>query len=111
MLLGLLMDALLVEVTRAVYPSRDYICMQGIAGGGVLRPHPWARGREEGLTWSQTLKGRWCQGTGRLRMNREDIHAKCKVTWLPIIKLVDYEEGHVEYAASGNKMNTRYSVV
>lgn len=86
MLLGLLMDAVLAEVTRAVYPSRDYIHVQGLAGGGVLRPHPWARGRGRIYVEANTEGGRCCQGKGRLL--------------LPIVKLVDCEEGYVEYAAS-----------
>lgn len=37
-------------------------------GANALTP---VLGEEEGFTWRQTLKGRWCQGRGHSRLNRD----------------------------------------
>lgn len=51
-------------------------------------------GLERGFICRQWLKGRWCQGKGRLRLNREYILYVC-AKW-QYQSLVDCEEGLVQ---------------
>lgn len=89
MLLDIFMDAVMAEVTGPVCSSCDYVyACKGSPGAG-FHASPLGSGERTGLR----------EGKGRLLLNREHVHAKCTVTRLPIMQMVDYEEGHVEYAA------------